>query len=82
MKVASTGAVHTVPDDKTIVEVLAEHGIDVETSCESGLCATCKVRYLEGEVDHRDLVMSREEQSEYLTVCISRAKSPMLVLDL
>ena len=82
VKVASTGAVHTVPDDKTIVEVLAEHGIDVETSCESGLCATCKVRYLEGEVDHRDLVMSREEQSEYLTVCISRAKSPMLVLDL
>ena len=47
VKVASTGAVHTVPVDKTIVEVLAEHGIDVETSCESGLCATCKVRYLE-----------------------------------
>ena len=82
VKLASSGAVHTVPDDKTIAEVLAEHGIGVETSCESGLCATCKVRYLEGEVDHRDLVMSREEQSEYLTVCVSRAKSPMLVLDL
>ena len=82
VKVASTGAVHTVPDDKTIAEVLAEHGIAVETSCESGLCATCKVRYLKGEVDHRDLVMSREEQSEFLTVCVSRAKSPMLVLDL
>ncbi len=82
VKVASTGAVHTVPNDKTIVEVLAEHGIEVETSCESGLCATCKVRYLEGEVDHRDLTMSQEEQAEYLTACVSRAKSPMLVLDL
>ena len=82
VKVASTGAVHTVPDDKSISDVLAENGIEVETSCESGLCATCKTRYLEGEVDHRDLVMSREEQSEFLTVCVSRAKSPMLVLDL
>lgn len=82
VKIASTGAVYTVPNDKSIVKVLAEHGIVIETSCEAGLCATCKVRYLSGEVDHRDLVMSEEDHAEYLTACISRAKSSLLVLDL
>ena len=82
VKIASTGAVFTVPNDKSITKVLAEHGIVIETSCEAGLCATCKVRYLSGEVDHRDLVFSEEEHAEYLAACISRAKSSLLVLDL
>lgn len=82
VKIASSGAVYTVPNDKSIVQVLAEQGIHVETSCESGLCATCKVRYLEGEVDHRDMVMGDDEQAEYLTACCSRSKGPLLVLDL
>ena len=82
VKIASTGAVFTVPNDKSIVNVLAEHGIVIETSCNAGLCATCKVRYLSGEVDHRDLVLSEEEHGEYLAACISRSKSALLVLDL
>jgi tert-butyl alcohol monooxygenase/tert-amyl alcohol desaturase reductase len=82
VKVASTGAVYTVPDDKSIVQVLEEHGIAIETSCKAGLCATCKVRYLSGEVDHRDLVLNEQEQTEYLAACISRARSSLLVLDL
>lgn len=82
IKIASTGTIYHVSNDKTIVDVLREHGIEIETSCEAGLCSTCKVRYLEGEVDHRDLVLDDSEQRKYLTVCCSRAKSPMLVLDL
>ncbi len=82
IKIASTGAVYYVPNDKSIVEVLREQGIEVETSCEAGLCATCKTRYLTGEPDHRDLVLDDEEHSQYLTICCSRAKSRMLVLDL
>lgn len=82
VKIASTGAVYVVPNDKSIVHVLAEHGVEIPTSCEAGLCATCKVRYLSGEVDHRDLVLSEEEHAEYLATCISRSRGPMLVLDL
>ena len=82
IKIASSGAVFTVANDKTIVQVLAEHGIDIATSCTAGLCGSCKVRYLAGEVDHRDLVLSHDARAEYLTVCVSRAKSPLLVLDL
>ena len=82
VKIASSGATFFVPNDKTIVQVLAENGIEVEVSCESGLCGTCATRYLEGEVDHRDLVLEKVEQAQYLTLCCSRAKSPVLVLDL
>lgn len=82
VKVASTGAVYIVPNDKSIVDVLAEHGIEIKTSCQAGLCASCKVRYLAGEVEHRDMVLDDDEHAEYLTACVSRAKSSMLVLDL
>lgn len=82
IKIASSGAVFIVPNDKSIVQVLGEHGIEVRTSCQAGLCASCKVRYVAGEVEHRDMVLSDEEHEEYLTACVSRAKSSMLVLDL
>ena len=82
IKVASTGGTYFVPNDKSIVQVLAENGIKVEVSCESGLCGTCMVRYLEGEVDHQDLVLEDDQRSQYLTACCSRAKSKILVLDL
>ncbi len=82
IKIASTGTVYDVPVDKSIVEVLWDNGFDVDTSCETGLCATCMTRYLEGEPDHQDMVLDDDERSEYLCVCCSRSNTPMLVLDL
>ena len=82
VKIASTGEVLTVPNDKSIAQVLNEHGIDIPTSCQSGLCGTCKVRYLSGEVDHRDYVLNKEERSQFLTTCVSRSYGALLVLDL
>lgn len=82
IKIASSGTTLTVPNDKSIVQVLAEHGIKIPTSCQNGLCATCKVRYLAGEVDHRDFVLSEGERANTLTACVSRSKGPVLVLDL
>jgi vanillate O-demethylase ferredoxin subunit len=82
VKIASSGAVFDVPNDKSIVEVLREHGIDVETSCESGLCGTCRTRYLEGLPEHRDYVLDDEEKKQYVLICCARARSPLIVLDL
>ncbi|MCG8556795.1 MAG: PDR/VanB family oxidoreductase [Proteobacteria bacterium] len=82
VEIASTGAQFSVPNDKSIAEVLNENGIAVETSCNSGLCGTCKTRYLKGEVEHHDLILSPEEQQECLTLCCSRASGKLLVLDL
>jgi vanillate O-demethylase ferredoxin subunit len=73
-----------VPADKSIVEVLADHGIEVPVSCEQGVCGTCLTRVLEGEPDHRDSFLTQDEQAlnDQMTLCCSRAKSPLLVLDL
>jgi vanillate O-demethylase ferredoxin subunit len=47
-----------------------------------GLRGTCKLRFLCGEVDHKDYILSQEERTEHLTGCVSRARSGVLVLDL
>jgi len=57
------------------------HGLDVPSSCESGTCGTCRTRLLEGVADHRDLVLSDAEQADSIMVCVSRARTPELVLD-
>lgn len=82
VKIASSGRVFDVPEDKSIVQVLRQNGIDVPTSCESGLCGTCRTRYLEGVPDHRDYVLGDSERQYEMMICCSRAKSPVLVLDL
>jgi len=84
VEIASTGAVYQVPPDKTVLEVLRDMGHDVDSSCEEGLCGTCIVDVLEGEPDHRDLVLDDEEKksNKLMTVCCSRAKSARLKLDL
>jgi vanillate O-demethylase ferredoxin subunit len=80
--IASSGAVFDIPADRSIVEVLADAGIVIETSCVSGLCGTCKVRYLSGTVEHRDYILADDEREDHLTACVSRATSARLVLDL
>ena len=82
VKIASTGAMLEVPAERSIADVLEAAGVRIETSCQAGLCATCKIRYLEGEVDHRDYILGADEQGQWLTACVSRATSGVLVLDL
>ena len=81
---ASSGRVVMVPKDRSVVQALAAAGIEVQTSCEQGVCGTCLTRVLEGEPEHRDMYLTPEEQAanELFTPCCSRAKSARLVLDL
>lgn len=71
-----------VPANRSILDTLREHSIRVPSSCESGTCGSCKVKLLQGEADHRDLALLPEEQCDHIMVCVSRAKSETLVLDL
>jgi len=70
--------------DQTILEVLEENGIRHPHSCREGTCGTCEVAVCEGVPDHRDYVLSDEEQEvgTRMMICVSRAKSDHLVLDL
>ncbi|HEY4029048.1 MAG TPA: PDR/VanB family oxidoreductase [Caulobacteraceae bacterium] len=84
IEIASSGQVLPVPADRSITQVLAEHGVEIATSCEQGVCGTCVTRVLEGEPDHRDYFLTVEEQAagDQITPCCSRAKTGRLVLDL
>ena len=82
VEIASTGQRIHVSAGQSIVEALADVGIEVETSCLSGLCGACKVRYLAGEPDHRDFILNDDEKESCLTACVSRCRTGPLVLDL
>ncbi|MDB5960109.1 MAG: iron-sulfur protein [Massilia sp.] len=82
VRIASTGADIAVGPDTSIAAALTAAGVFIPTSCEAGLCATCKIGYLEGEVEHHDYILDDNEHQRYLTACVSRAKSALLVLDL
>ena len=82
VRLARSGVTLQVQPEQTIVRAIELAGLRVPTSCLSGLCGTCKVGYLEGEVEHHDYILSEEEQRRCLTVCVSRARSASLVLDL
>jgi len=84
VRLASSGRIVVVPKDQTVVQALAQAGVEVQTSCEQGVCGTCLTRVLEGEPDHRDMYLTPEEQAknDQFTPCCSRAKSAVLVLDL
>ena len=82
IEIQSTGQKISVTRAESIIDALARSGIEIPTSCQSGLCGTCKTRYISGDVEHGDYILSDAEHLEYLTPCISHIKSGTLVLDL
>lgn len=82
VELKKSGRTITVPEDRSILEALRDAGYATSSSCESGTCGTCKTRLLEGEAEHRDMVLMEEEKSNHIMICVSRAKSGRLVLDL
>jgi phthalate 4,5-dioxygenase reductase subunit len=82
VKLARSGKKLTVPADRSILEAVRDSGIRTVSSCESGTCGTCKCGLIAGEPDHRDMVLMEDEKDRYIMICVSRAKSGRLVLDL
>jgi ferredoxin len=80
----SSGESYLVPPGKTILEVLIESGIDPIHDCTRGECGICQVAVIEGIPDHRDFVLSDAEKAagKVMQICISRSKTPRLVIDL
>ena len=84
VELASTGQVFVIPPDKTIIEVLEDGGLDLIYDCQRGDCGICQTGVISGIPDHRDVVLSDAEKAEgkLMQICVSRAKSAKLVLDL
>ena len=84
VELALTGSTVTVQPGVSVLDAVAEAGVDVLSSCRVGTCGTCETPVLEGAVEHRDSVLSPGERAEdtVMMVCVSRAAGPRLVLDL
>jgi vanillate O-demethylase ferredoxin subunit len=84
VEVSSSGDVFTIPPGRTIIEVLEENGVDLMYDCQRGDCGICQTDVLEGVPDHRDVVLSEaeKESGKVMQICVSRALSERLVLDL
>ena len=84
VELRKSGLSFEVTADKTLHEMLIELKADVAWSCEEGICGSCEARVLEGQVDHRDMVLTPTEQASntVMMLCVSGCKSERLVLDL
>ena len=73
-----------VPAGATVMEVLRASGVEVASSCETGACGTCRVAVLDGEPVHNDVYLndSEKQQGDQMMVCVSRARSDRLILDI
>jgi len=81
---ARSGLILTVPADKSVFDVVQQAGVSILGSCHEGICGTCEQIVLDGEVDHRDSILSEDERAlnETMMICVSRACSERLTLDL
>lgn len=82
VRLARLGKTVAVPPGVSILDALRKAGVSMPSSCESGSCGTCRVGLIEGEADHRDFVLLDDEHAAAIMICVSRAKSPTLTLDI
>ena len=73
LELKKSGRTIEVPEDKSAVDALAEIGIHITTKCSDGICGVCACGYSEGEVEHRDYVLSAAERKSKIVLCCSRA---------
>lgn len=79
-----SGITITVPPERSILEVAEDAGVLALSSCRAGTCGTCETPVVAGEIDHRDSVLTPEEQDDSwaMMICVSRAACPRITLEL
>ncbi len=81
VEIENSGAVHQIPADRTILDVLRAAGHDLPSACEEGICGTCITEVAAGEIDHRDMVLDEDEHAagDLMTICCSRGKGRLVL---
>jgi ferredoxin len=73
-----------VKADQSAADALVEAGYPVDLKCSDGICGVCAASLVEGDVDHRDHVLSAAERKSRVLLCCSRAQTDrgMISVDL
>lgn len=84
LRLVRSGKEFLVEEGKSILETLENAGIAHPFACREGLCRSCEAPILGGQADHCDFVLSdvEREENRSIMVCVSRAKTDVLELDL
>lgn len=84
VELAQQGVTLTVSAEQTVLEAIEQHDIPVMSSCRAGMCGTCETPVLSGVPEHRDDVLTHEEQerNDCMMICVSRSRGDKLVLDI
>lgn len=83
VELTRSGMKFAVPPGRTILELMLERGVFPSYDCKRGECGACLTRVLAGDAAHRDVYQTDEEKTanQFMTVCVSRARTAQLVLD-
>ncbi|WP_430502899.1 PDR/VanB family oxidoreductase [Micromonospora trifolii] len=84
VELALSGRTVTVPPGTPILQAVEEAGVPVLSSCREGTCGTCETPVLDGVPEHRDSLLTKQERAagDTMMICVSRARTPRLVLEL
>lgn len=84
VRCARSGVDVEVGPDESVLEVLERAGAPVPSSCREGTCGTCESAVLSGRPDHRDALLTDDEQEagDTMLICVSRSLDDELVLDI
>ncbi|MER7692314.1 PDR/VanB family oxidoreductase [Streptomyces sp. NPDC097610] len=77
-----SGRTVSVAADTTVLAAVRAELPDTAYSCEQGFCGTCQQRVLDGEIEHRDELLTDTERGDSMLICVSRALGDRLVLDM
>ncbi|MBW4700580.1 oxidoreductase [Micromonospora sp. RL09-050-HVF-A] len=84
VELALSGRTVRVPPGVPILRAVEEAGVPVLSSCREGTCGTCETPVLAGVPEHRDSLLTAQERAagDTMMICVSRARTPRLVLEL
>ena len=85
VELRNSGLTLQVPNDRTLLDILRSKNIDVPSDCEEGLCGACEVHVIEGDIEHRDSILSpaeRRENKRMMTCCSRAVCGNTIILDL
>jgi ferredoxin-NADP reductase len=83
VQLSRSGKTIRVEPGTRLLDALVAAGVDAPFNCQQGFCGTCEMAVLDGEIDHRDSVLSEAERmsGKSMMVCVSGCKRGRLVLD-
>lgn len=79
VELAKSNKTLDVEGDKTLLEVMRSAGLEVDSSCETGNCGTCRVDVCSGRVEHRGSALTEEDKKTSMLACVSRGVGHLVI---